>query len=82
MDFLQTALVLLIIMLAIFLSIGGWMVFLILKDLRRSLVRLNEILYQDDVTLEKIKKSVKKASSPTAKIIKTSLSARRFFRKS
>lgn len=81
MDFLQIVLILLILMLTIFLSIGGWMVFLILRDLRRSLVRLNEVLYQDDLSLEKIKKSIKRSSSPAAKIIKTSLSARRFFRK-
>ena len=44
MDFLQVALILLIVVLGVFLSILGIQVFFILKDLRRSLNKLDEVL--------------------------------------
>ena len=48
MDFLQGSLVFLILLLAVFLSITGFQVFLILKDMKKSLNRLNELLFSDD----------------------------------
>ena len=65
MDFLQISLIFLIIVITIFLGIGGWMVFLILKDLRKSFKKLNEILNTDQPEIEKIKQRVK---SPASKI--------------
>lgn len=44
MDFLQITLIFLIILLSVFLTIMGLQVFLILKNLKRALDRLNEIL--------------------------------------
>ena len=44
MDFLQAALIFLILVLSILLSIIGFYVFLILKDLKKALDRLNKVL--------------------------------------
>jgi len=44
MDILQIALILLIMLLGVFLSILGFQVFLILKDLRKSLDKLDMVL--------------------------------------
>lgn len=48
MDFLQVALIFLIILLGIFLSITGAQVFLILKDLKKTLSNINNILNSDE----------------------------------
>lgn len=44
MDILQVALILLIVLLGVFLSVLGIQAFLILKDLRRSLDKLDSVL--------------------------------------
>lgn len=59
MDFLQLALILLIIVLGIFLSITGIQVFFILKDLKRALDRLNVAIGNEEM-VEKVKQQVKK----------------------
>lgn len=70
MDFLQLALILLIMVLGIFLSITGVQVFFILKDLKRALERLNVAIDNEEV-VEKVKQ-VKKPPVPQ----------KRFFRRS
>ncbi|MDP3974267.1 MAG: hypothetical protein Q8P92_05550 [Candidatus Daviesbacteria bacterium] len=44
MDILQIGLIFLIILLSVFLSITGFQVYLILKNLKRALDRLNDVL--------------------------------------
>lgn len=48
MDLLQVALVFLVLLLSIFLAITGFYVFLILKDLKKALDRLNKVLKTND----------------------------------
>ncbi len=48
MDFLQVALIFLIILLSIFLAITGFQVFLILRDLKKALDGLNKILEAEE----------------------------------
>ncbi|MDO8618458.1 MAG: hypothetical protein Q7R49_00775 [Candidatus Daviesbacteria bacterium] len=81
MDFLQLALIFLIIVLTVFLGLGGYMVFLILQDLRADLSKLDTILSKDPAVLEKIKKDVKK-SEVTKKSPKIFSQPRRFFKRS
>ena len=59
MDFLQIALIFLIILLGIFLSITGLQVFLILKDLKQTLNNINKILNTKEAK-EKISAAVNK----------------------
>ncbi len=80
MDFLQLALIFLIIVLTIFLGLGGYMVFLILKDLRVDLQKLDIILSQDPSILSKVKKSVKKVEKEKPQKIFSQ--PRRFFKRS
>lgn len=62
MDFLQIALILLIIILGIFLSITGLQIFFILRDLKKALDRFNEIIFnKEPVVEEKIKQAAKKS---------------------
>ncbi len=79
MDFLQLALIFLIIVLTIFLGLGGYMVFLILKDLRLDLQKLDTILSGDPSVLNKVKKDVKVAREKSPKIFSQ---PRRFFKRS
>lgn len=82
MDFLQIALILLIVLMAIFLSITGFQVFLILKDLKKALHRLNAIIYSEDkqslrsTDLKKVEEKIKASIKPE---VKKNL---RFFKKS
>jgi len=70
MDFLQIALILLIVILGIFLSLTGLQVFLILKNLKKTLDGINGILFSgDEKVIEKVKQAAKKPS------------ARRFFKR-
>lgn len=86
MDFLQISLIALIIITSVFLCIGGWMVFLILKDTRKTLQKLNDVLYGNNLSSAKIKQAVnttpliKKTNtkSATEKVLAT----KRFFKKS
>lgn len=59
MDFLQLALVLLILLLGIMLSVLGLQVFLILKDLRKSLDKIDLLLGSTQKVAADIEKPVK-----------------------
>ena len=74
MDFLQIALIFLIVVLTIFLSITGFQVFLILKDMKKTLDRVNSVLFGDERSSEKLK-AMKKSSRSTGS------TPRRFFKK-
>lgn len=80
MDFIQIGLIFLIIVLGIFLSLTGLQVFFILRDLRKTLTGLNEILFEDEVVAEKLRQAAKKnARSPGPR---ASVSpSRRFFKR-
>lgn len=56
MDILQLALVGLIILLGIFLAITGFQVFLILKDLKRALDKLNKVINSGQKIVEDVEK--------------------------
>ncbi len=62
MDFLQVALIFLILLLSIFLSITGIQVFFILRDLKRALDRFNAILKTGENIAEDIERPVAVAS--------------------
>jgi len=59
MDFLQLALVLLILVLGVLLSVLGLQVFLILKDLRKSLDKLDVVLDNTVEITQDLEKPVK-----------------------
>lgn len=63
MDFLQIALIFLILLLSIFLAITGIQVFFILRDLKKALDRLNKVLDTGDQIVSEIEKPVKVASN-------------------
>ena len=63
MDFLQIALIFLILLLSIFLSLTGIQVFFILRDLQRALIRLNKVLETSEEIAQDIEKPVATASS-------------------
>lgn len=63
MDFLQIALIFLILILSIFLGITGIQVFFILRDLKKALDRFNTILQTGENIAEEIEKPVAAASS-------------------
>lgn len=69
MDFLQIALIFLILLLAIFLSITGIQVFFILRDLKKTLDNINKIINTDHA---------KEKLSDTKKSIRTQPSRRLF----
>lgn len=63
MDFLQIALIFLILLISIFLAIAGLQVFFILKDLHKSVRRLDKILQTSQDIAADIEKPVKVASN-------------------
>lgn len=65
MDFLQIALVLLILLLGVMLSILGLQVFFILKDLRRSLDKLDNVLDNATEITEDLEKPARAAAEVT-----------------
>jgi hypothetical protein len=65
MDIIQIALVLLILLLAIFLSILGIQVFFILRDLKKAVDKLDIILDDAQVVAEDIKKPIRAAANVT-----------------
>ena len=69
MDFLQVALIFLIILLGIFLSITGAQVFLILKDLKKTLNNINRILNTEEAK-EKIALAAKPAKLQNRRLFK------------
>lgn len=58
MDFLQIALIFLILLLSIFLGITGLQVFFILRDLKKALDHLNKLLKTGEDIAEDIEKPV------------------------
>lgn len=62
MDFLQAALIFLILLLSIFLAIVGFQVFFILRDLKKALDRFNNILKSSEHIAEDVEKPVESAS--------------------
>ncbi len=63
MDFLQIALIFLILLLSIFLGITGIQVFFILRDLKKALDRFNTILQTGENIAEDIEKPIAIASN-------------------
>ena len=63
MDFLQLALIFLILLLSIFLGITGIQVFFILKDLKKALDKFNVILDTGENIAEDIERPVAAASN-------------------
>ena len=63
MDLLQAALIFLILLLSIFLAITGFQVFLILKDLKKALDRLNKVLKTGEEIAEDIERPIAAASN-------------------
>lgn len=63
MDLLQIALIFLILLLSIFLGITGFQVFLILRDLKKALDRLNKVLQTTDEIATEVEKPVAAAAS-------------------
>ncbi|OGE25382.1 hypothetical protein A3H85_00965 [Candidatus Daviesbacteria bacterium RIFCSPLOWO2_02_FULL_40_8] len=92
MDFLQVALILLIVVLGVFLSILGIQVFFILKDLRRSLNKLDEVLNDAQNIADDLEKPSRAIGEVTEVLesgvrivkamgVKTNKSARRLFKR-
>lgn len=82
MDFLQAALIFLILLLSIFLGITGVQVFFILRDLKKALDKFNAILQTGENIAEDIEKPVSAASNLVTtlkKIIKPK--QKRFYKK-
>ena len=63
MDFLQIALIFLILLLSIFLAITGIQVFFILRDLQKALIRLNKVLDSGEEIAQDVEKPMAAASS-------------------
>lgn len=97
MDILQAALIFLILILSILLSITGFYVFLILKDLKKALDRLNKVLEAGEGIAQSAEKSVEAtatvattlgvgATALVKQVVKKELKpqapAKRFFKKS
>jgi len=66
MDFLQIALIFLILLLSIFLAITGFQVFFILRDLKKALDKLNRVLQTGEEIAQDIEKPVAAASNLVA----------------
>ena len=96
MDYLQIALIFLILLLSIFLAITGIQVFFILRDLKKALDRFNHILQTSDNIASDIERPVATASNlvttaetevaiGAAKVIKNLISSKpkpkRFYKK-
>ena len=75
MDLLQIALIFLIVLLSIFLAITGFQVFLILRDLKKALDRLNRILEAG----EEIAKDGEKPVAAAANLVTTITAGARAF---
>lgn len=66
MDFLQIALIFLILLLSVFLTVTGVQVFLILRDLKKALDRLNRIIQTGEEIVEDVEKPIDAASNLVA----------------
>lgn len=74
MDLLQVALVFLIMLLAVLLSVLGFQVFLILKDLRKSLDKIDLLLGNAQSVAENIQKPFK-AAAELSEVVETGVQA-------
>lgn len=63
MDFLQIALIFLTLLLSVFLAINGIQVFLILRDLKKALDKLNKVLQSGEEVAQDIEKPVEAAAN-------------------
>lgn len=85
MDFLQIALIFLILLLSIFLSITGIQVFFILRDLKKALDKFNAILQTGENIAEDIEKpiAVAQAASSAINVIRKLIKPKpkRFYKK-
>lgn len=82
MDFLQIALIFLILLLSIFLAITGFQVFFILRDLKKALDRLNKVLDIEQKGMEKGNHNEATGLIATLRrITKRRLKPRRFYKK-
>jgi hypothetical protein len=68
MDLLQIALIFLIALLSIFLSITGIQVFLILRDLKKALDRLNGVLETGEEIVKEVEKPIAKVSETVSRV--------------
>lgn len=62
MDITQAVLLTVIIVLTIFLLIIGFQAFFVLKDLRKTLVKMNKLFEDTDSIIERVQKPVESAS--------------------
>lgn len=62
-DYLQIALLFLIVLLSFFLTITGIQVFLILRDLKKTLDRFNKVIQSGEVIVKDLEKPVSATSS-------------------
>lgn len=69
MDLLQIALIFLILLLSIFLGITGLQVFLILRDLKKALNRLNKVLQITDDIAQDVEKPIEVAAKTLTGLI-------------
>ncbi len=69
MDLLQAALIFLILLLSIFLAITGIQVFFILRDLKKALDKLNQVLQTGDNIAQDIERPIAAAGEAAAKLV-------------
>lgn len=88
-DYLQIALLFLIILLSAFLTITGVQVFLILRDLKKTLDRFNKVVQSGEIIAKDIERPITAASNLVTgaaalmrrKSKSTSPKSRRFYKK-
>lgn len=81
MDFLQIALIFLILLLSIFLAITGMQVFLILRDLKKALDKLNRVLDSGEVIAQDIERPIEAASNLVSALTSGAKTLARNFKK-
>jgi len=83
MDFLQIALIFLILLLSIFLTITGIQVFFILRDLKKGLDKFNAILQTGENIAQDIEKPVATVATGAVAALKNILKPKqkRFYKK-
>lgn len=83
MDFLQIALIFLILLLSVFLAVTGIQVFFILRDLKKALDKLNAVLQTGENIAEDLEKPVATAASGAVQALKKLIKPKpkRFYKK-
>ena len=83
MDFLQIALIFLILLLSIFLAITGFQVFFILRDLKKALDKFNRMLKTGEHIAEDIEKPIEATSGLVTNLVKkvSKPKSKRFYKK-